>query len=351
MKKKPFSRITYKERVIIENRYCTDKRSVTAIANELRRPLSTITREIAGKPRIGRGRYNADVAQRMADEKRSNQGRNAKLEDTKELRNYVLKKLKLHWSPEQIAIRLPIDYPNDVDVRISHEAIYQYIYNQLHRGGNGSLKKGCEDLRQYLPRRHKRRATKGARKAQKLERKATIPSIEERPKIVDTRSRIGDWEDDFLVSKQSPVCIKSTNDRMSGIVFFGRTADHTAHAGDEVLFEKLGQIPQEYRKTLTRDNGPENKDYRTVEDMLGLSVYFAHPYHSWERGSNENCNGLLRRFFPKGTDWRTISDEEISRAEHLINSRPRKRLHGLTPYEFFYQKTGVDLSKGVALEG
>lgn len=350
MKKKTFNRITYKERVTIENRYCTDLKSIKAIAKELTRPTSTISREIAGRPRTGRGKYNADVAQRASDEKRENQGRGSKLETNKILRAYVVKKLKIHWSPEQIEIRLPRDFPNDMSMRISYEAIYQYVYDQFHRGGNGSLRKGCEDLRQYLPRRHKRRTTKGARKAQKLERRAAVPSIEERPKIVEERSRIGDWEDDLLVSNASLPCVKSTNDRMSGIVFFGRTMDGTAQAGDVVLFEKLKQIPQQYRKTLTRDNGSENKEYQKVEKTLGLSVYFAHPYHSWERGSNENCNGLLRRFFPKGTDWSTISDKEISRAEYLINSRPRKRLDGLTPYEFFYQKTGVDLSEGVALE-
>lgn len=228
-------------------------------------------------------------------------------------------------------------------MRISYEAIYQYVYTQVHRGGHGYMKPGHEDLRSYLPRRRKRRMAKGFRKVQRAERWANVPSIDDRPEIVDARTRIGDWEDDFLVSRSSKVCIKSTNERMSGIVFFGRTIDGTAKAGDLVLFEKLGQIPQQYRKTLTRDNGSENKDYKTVQATLGLSVYYANPYHSWERGSNENCNGLLRRFFPKGTDWSTITDEAIAHAEYLINSRPRKRLGGLTPYEFFYKKTGVAL--------
>jgi IS30 family transposase len=255
----------------------------------------------------------------------------------------VVAKLKIGWSPEQISIRLPLEHPNDSMMRISYEAVYQYIYAQVHRGGHGTVKPGHEDLRVYLPRRHKRRQAKGFRKAQKLERNANLPAIDDRPAVVEERSRIGDWEDDFLVSGASKVCVKSANERMSGIVFFGRTTDGTATAGDVVLFDKLGQIPPRYRKTLTRDNGSENKDWKTVETTLGLSVYFAHPYHSWERGSNENCNGLLRRFFPKGTDWSTITDEDIAQAEYLINSRPRKRLGGLTPYEFFYQMTGVAL--------
>jgi IS30 family transposase len=342
MKTKAFNRITYHERVIIENRYCVDGKSMRSIALELNRPTSAISREINGKPRKSMGRYRADLAQARADKNRHKQGRNTKCL-YEPLREYVVKKLKLGWSPEQISLRLPIKYPKDTDMRISYEAIYQYVYSLVHRGGHGYVKKGCEDLRPYLPRRHQRRQAKGFRKAQKAERRAGIPSIDDRPEVVEERSRIGDWEDDFLVSQSSKICIKSTNERMSGIVFFGRTTDRTAMAGDLVLFEKLSQIPEQYKKTLTRDNGSENKDWQTVQAKLGLSVYFAHPYHSWERGSNENCNGLLRRFFPKGTDWGTISDEEIAQAEYLINSRPRKRLGGLTPYEFFYQETGVAL--------
>jgi IS30 family transposase len=339
---KLFNRINFRERVIIETRYCVDKKSMRSIALELNKSPSAISREISGKPRIGMGRYRATVANKKSETSRHQQGRNTKC-FYEPLREYVVKKLKLGWSPEQISIRLPIEHPQDTDMRISYEAIYQHIYAQVHRGGHGYVKKDCEDLRVYLPRRHQRRQAKGFRKAQKTERKAGLPSIEDRPEMVDLRTEIGHWEDDFLVSKASKVCIKSTNERMSGIVFFGKTKDGTAQAGDLVLFEKLNQIPQKYRKTLTRDNGSENKAWQSVQAALGLSVYFAHPYHSWERGSNENCNGLLRRFFPKGTDWNTITDEQITQAEYLINSRPRKRLGGLTPYEFFYLKTGVAL--------
>ena len=318
------------------------KKSIRHIAEELGRSPSSISREIKrNKPPV-RNVYAPRLAHERALENRSSRGE-SKLSENTVLCDYVIKKLKLGWSPEQISIRLPIEYEEDTDMRISYEAIYQHIYSLVHRGGHSVVKKDCEDLRSYLPRRHNRRMAKGFRKAQKAERKANLPSIEDRPAKVDLRTEIGHWEDDFLVSRASKPCIKSTNERMSGIVFFGRTTDGTAKAGDLVLFEKLGQIPEEYLKTLTRDNGSENKEYKKVEQELGLSVYFAHPYHSWERGSNENCNGLLRRFFPKGTDWSIITDEQIARAEYLINSRPRKRLGGLTPYEFFYQETGVAL--------
>lgn len=350
MKKKTFNRITYKERVTVENRYCSDQKSIKAIARELGRPTSTISREIAGRPRKGRGRYNADVVQRESDKNKEKQGKNSKIESNKKLRDYVVKKLKTHWSPEQIEIRLPIDYPDDAGMRISYEAIYQYIYDQFHRGGNGSLKKGCEDLRQYLPRRHKRRATKGTRKARKLERTTALPSLEKRPAVVDKKRRIGDWEDDTMVSRQSKVRIKSASERKSGIVFFEKAKDGTATSCDRVLKKRLAKLPEECRLTLTRDRGSENMNHESLSHELGMDIYFAHAYCSHERGRNENDNGLFRRLYPKQTDFATLTDEEIVAVEYLINSRPRKRLGCLNPYEFFYQETGVDLRRGVALE-
>jgi len=350
MKKKTFSRISYKERVIIENRYCIDLKSKKAIARELKRPTSTVSREIASKPRKGRSRYNADVAQRISDKKRSNQGRDGKLKHNELLRDYVVRKIEIGWSPEQIDIRLSIEFPNDEMMRISYEAIYQYIYNQHHRGGNGTLRSGCIDLRKYLPRRHTRRATKGARKAQKLERRASLPSIEDRNPVVDQRQRIGDWEDDTIVSRQSTVRIKSMSERKSGIVFFVKTKDGTAVSCDHVLQKRLSELPDEYLITLTRDRGSENMNYKSLSTELNIEIFFAHAYCSYERGHNENDNGLFRRYYPKRTDFDKLSDEEIQVVEYLINSRPRKRLGGYTPYEIFYQETGVDLSQGVALE-
>jgi len=334
------SPLTLYERTIIEVRY-RDGNSMRSIAKELNRNPSTISREIKGKPNRGMGKYIADVSHRKALVRIENRGNVFKIDKKEELKKYVVDKLKLGWSPEQISLRLSIDYEKDRNMHISYEAIYRYVYAQIHRNGYGAVRKNCEDLRRYLPRRRKRRITKGARKAQKLERRALLPSINDRPEIVDKRIRIGDWEDDYLTSKQSRVCVKSVNERKSGIVFFGRAKDGTAKSGDKVLFDKLSQIPRKHRKTLTRDNGPENKDYLTVEDRLNLKVYFANPYHSWERGSNENCNGLLRRFFPKGTDWNKVKDEEIANAEYLINTRPRKRLNGYTPAEVFLKETGV----------
>jgi len=328
--------LTLRERIDIESKYKYGE-SITSIAKFLERSKSTISREIKGKPP---NMYKADVNHKKALKRISNRGNKSKLKKNEELLNYVKDKLKIGWSPEQISLRLKIDFKKDKTMRLSYEAIYQYIYSQINN--NGKVKKNCEDLRIYLPRRRKRRMKKGFRQARKLYR-TKLPSIEDRSKIVDKRKQLGHWEDDYLVSRLSKVCVKSVNERKTGIVLFGKTVDGTAKAGDDVLFDKLKVIPDEYLKTLTRDNGKENMNYLEVEDKLNLKVYFCHPYRSCERGSNENCNGLLRRFFPKGTDWGKIDDKEISDAEYLINTRPRKRFGGRTPAEMFFRETGVAL--------
>jgi len=230
-------------------------------------------------------------------------------------------------------------------MRISPEAVYQEVYRRVRRHGNGAMKDTQEDLRPYLPRRHTRRAKKGFRSAQKLERKTRLPSIETRPPVVNTRSRIGDWEDDTVVSRESLVRIKSTNERRSGIVLFRKAKDGTAEECDSALTKALGVIPEEYRLTLTRDRGKENVRHDEVQTTLGFveGVFFAHPYSSHERGSNENSNGLLRRFYPKKTDWNDVSEEDLMKAEYLINTRPRKRHGGLSPVEVFFRDTGVAL--------
>ena len=341
-KKSGIGPLTLRERIDIEHKYRYGV-AISEIAKCLNRHRGTIYREIDGRPRIGKGKYCADIAHRQALLRIAKRGNIPILKYHEDLYKYVVDKLKLGWSSEQISIRLPIDFVDDNTMRISHEAIYQYVYSQIHRGGNGVVKKNCIDLRMYLPRRHKRRAKKGFRKAKKLAKREDILSIEKRPVIVNERSRIGDWEDDLVVSSKSNVCIKSVNDRKSGIIFFGKANDKTAVSGDSVLINKLNNIPSKYLKTLTRDNGSENVNFEYIQDTLGLVVYYAHTYCSYERGSNENGNGLFRRFFPKGTDFSKITNEEISKAEYLINTRPRKRFGGLTPAEVFYGETGVAL--------
>lgn len=330
-----------RERSIIEIRWCRDGKRVTEIAAELGRNKSSISRELGGKPRTGRNKYHADRAHLAALTRIEKRGNTPKIVKNGTLKTYIEEKLALGWSPEQVSIRLPIEFRRDLSMRISPEAIYQEVYRRVHRGGNGAVKKGEKDLRSFLPRRHTRRAKKGFRKARKREREGVLPSIEMRPRAVERRKRIGDWEDDTLVSRQCRSRIKNATERMSGVTLFGKTEDGTAESCDAVLVKKLSSLPAHTRKTLTRDRGTENLRWKETEEELKLDVYFAHPYSSYERGTNENTNGLIRRFFPKRTNWDEVTDDELARAEYLINTRPRKRHGGLTPVEVFFKATGV----------
>lgn len=336
--------LSIRERSIIEIRWCRDSKSVTEIAEELKRNKSSISREIGGKPRKGLGKYNADVSHQKALNRIAQRGNVPKTTGNKLLKSYIETKLRdERWSPEQVSIRLPREFPDNHTMRIATESVYQEVYRRVRRGGNGKVKEGELDLRSYLPRRHKARAKKGFRKAQKAERDASMPSIENRPSIVEKRERIGDWEDDTLVSRQSAVRIKNVTERKSGVTFFGKTKDGTAESCDAVLIQRLAMLPKKTRKTLTRDRGSENVRWREVEKILDLKAFFAHPYCSHERGTNENTNGLIRRFFPKKTDWNNVKDADLKHAEYLINTRPRKRHGGLTPVEVFFNATGVAL--------
>ena len=312
------------------------KESIRGIARKLSRSASSVSREIRRHLPPERHRYTPRTAHESALTKRSSRGRSERLKNGK-IRSYVITKLKAGFSPEQISGRMKTDLP---EFSISHESIYQYIYAQIHRNGHGYTKPGCEDLRLFLKRRHKRRAKKGMRKG----RRVSIPkgpSIDERPKIVEERSRIGDWESDTIASKDNAPGLNSLVDRKSGLLFLTKVHDKTASATREIVVKRLISLPKEVQQTLTMDNGSENQAWREIEEALGISCFFAHPYHSWERGTNENTNGLVRWYFPKGTDFRTISDEEIARVEYILNTRPRKRLKYKTPLEVFIQSVAL----------
>ena len=332
-----FKQFTLQDRIIIGIRY-KDGRSLRQIAKEIGHSPGSVCREIGGKPSRGTGKYQAHVSHQKSLNRRL--GKKSNRLKNEFIRSYVKEKLKVGWSPEQISIRLTIDHP---DNNVSHEAIYQFIYAQVKRGGNGKVRDGCEDLRPYLPRRHTRRQRKGFRQAQKAER-PLLPSIENRPAVVNERKRIGDWEDDTMVSRQSGERLKTINERVSGIVLIGRMKDGTITESNRVVQERLGNIPEYIRKTLTRDRGTENMGYQELEQQLKISCYFARAYCSQDRGSNENTNGLIRRFFPKKTDFSKISNEEINRVEYLLNSRPRKRHRGKTPLEVLQERTGVAIT-------
>lgn len=335
----PFS---LRERSIIEIRWCRDRKTITEIADEIGRNKSSVSRELRGKLRNGRGRYDADSAHRKALERIAKRGNVSKVQKNPTLRAYLEDKLITErWSPEQVSIRLPHEYKRDHAMRIATESIYQEVYRRVHRGGNGAVKRGMIDLRPYLTRRHKRRATKGFRQAQRIERDTSLPSIERRPAVVDHRIQVGHWEDDTMVSRQSSVRLKTINERVTGIILIGKMQDGSIAESNRVVMRRLSAVPPQYRKTLTRDRGSENRGWKEIETALNTRVYFAHAYASYERGSNENGNGLIRRPYPKKTDFALVAEEDLHTLERRLNTRPRKRLGGLTPAEVFYRATGV----------
>ena len=186
---------------------------------------------------------------------------------------------------------------------------------------------------QLLRRAHRKRRNKSiGRKV----RKTTIPNripIEDRPKSVESRRHAGHWEGDSLISRKSKVALNTLVERKSRLVLITKLSRKSADETNRAVIDRLKKLPAKGRQTLTLDNGTENAKHEHLSAKLGIKCYFARPYASWERGSNENANGLIRWYLPKGTDFRRITPEQIARIEHLLNSRPRKCLGYKTPLE------------------
>jgi len=309
------------------------KKSLRSIARDLGRSPSSLTREIKRNGRSGH--YSPYMANQRAELKRQSRGRELRLKNDF-IRERVVFGLKRGWSPEQISGRLLLETGG----KISHEAIYQYIYHQINRNGWGMLKSGKEDLRPYLKRRHKRRIKKGLRGTQKMGR-LQGKSIDLRPEIVSSRERLGDWEGDAMVSRQSQFGLNTLVERKSGYVLITKLQDSTSRETSAAAIRRLKVFPDHLRKTITWDNGKENAKISLIEKELGLDCYLAHAYHSWERGTNENTNGLIRWYLPKKTDFAKITEQEISNIEYVLNTRPRKRLGYKTPLEVLNQSVAL----------
>lgn len=311
------------------------KVSVRSIAGTLNRSPSSVSREINRNIPLKRS-YRPRLANERALRKRRSRGRKLRLK-SQFIRRYVITGLKAGLSPEQIAGRLHLEYPNE---SVSHEAIYQYIYSQVHRQGWGLMRIGYHDLRKYLKRRHQRRGQRGGRSVQRVFRPKG-PSIDDRPREVEQRKTVGHWETDSVVSRKSQVGLNTLVERKTGLVFITKIADRTSEVTKEAVLKRLSGLPKAVRQSATSDNGTENFLYDEVQTELEILWYFAHPYHSWERGTNENTNGLIRWYFPKGTDFATIPDETIKVVEDALNNRPRKRLGWKTPLEAFNESVAI----------
>ncbi len=324
-----YTHIIEKERYVISHMHMAGF-SLRAIGRHLGRHHTSIMREInRNRPTYADDAvYWYSATQKIADE-RQHKARSYSRQKQKPLVKYVENKLLLDWPPEAISARIRIDYPNDERMRISHETIYRWVYLAASEGGN---------LHSHLRRRHpKRRRQKRYGSGRRF-----IPgrvSIDQRPAVVETRQRIGDWEGDTLEGAKGKGALATHVERKSRYLIVAKLADKkavTMNAQSVMSFQKL---PRSTRQTLTVDNGKEFSLFKELEANTGLTVYFADPYASWQRGTNENTNGLLRFYFPKGTDFQAIAEEELNLIIEKVNHRPRKCLNYQTPHEVFFKKS------------
>lgn len=302
------------------------RESIRSIAQSLHRSPSSISRELRRNFPRERRVYTPRLAHERALIKRKCRGRTLRLKNDL-IRSYVIIHLKKRWSPEQIAGRIQID----LGERISHEAVYQYIYAQL-QPGNGLAKKGCLDLRPYLRRRKKGRSPKGMRRRERI----IIPArfaIDARPAEVGARVRVGDWEGDTIESVSHKPGVNTLVERKTGFVFITKLEGKTSAETLSAVSKRFEILPPFLKHTLTLDQGAENRRFEEMEAKIGVRCFLAHAYSSWERGTNENTNGLIRDYFPKKTDFTIIREEEIASVERELNARPRKRLGWRTPQE------------------
>jgi transposase, IS30 family len=299
------------------------------IAQNIHRPVSTVLREVKNNCKSKRC-YRAARADQKARDIRHRQKQLKKLEKNILLKDYVLEKLRLKWSPEEIAKRLKTDYATDMNMQASYETIYTYLYCLP----KGSLKKELlKCLRQERKYRHNRKAIHAKR--------STITdflSISERPEEVKDRIIPGHWEGDLIMgSKRSNTAMGTLVERTTRYLLLVPLTDHNALTVRTEFTKALKHIPKFLKKTLTYDRGIEMVQHKLFTQNTKIQVYFADPHSPWQRGTNENTNGLLRQYFPKGIDFRTISRKEIRRTQDQMNDRPRKALKYLKPDEAFSQ--------------
>ena len=319
---KQYKRVTNEERDIIANRLATGH-TKSDIARELGRCRSTITNEVR-RNSYADGTYAATHAAQKATRRRARcrEGKR-KLAHNQSLWHYVETKLFRLWSPEQIAESLVREYPRDMKMRISPEAIYQYLYVQPSKELRRLLRHG------HLQRRRQGRPKKDAGVGQ-------IPDmtmIDERPEDVVSRLVPGHWEGDLIKGAYNRSALGTLVERRTRYTILVPLPALDASSVRKAFAKALTDLPGDLRQTLTYDQGKEMADHLQLTLDTGMQVYFAHPSSPWERGTNENTNGLVRQFFPKGTDFTTVTRREVKRVQALLNDRPRKVLGFQKPDE------------------
>ena len=285
------------------------------IARILGRSRSTISRELGRNQSSGKF-YLPNLAQKLTQKRRSLSRQKERMKQPR-IRNYVEQKLALQWSPEQISGRISIDHPN---LSVSHESIYQYIYSKR------------SDLIPHLTRYHKKRR----KRILKSLPQTIIPNrtfIDHRPELINSRIEFGHWEADCVVSHQNQKSLLVLVERSSRRPLISKIRNRKAPVFSKKLIRRLKPLPLNARRSITYDNGSENVRHEFINKSLHTNSFFCHPYHSWEKGTVENTIGLIRRFFPKKTNFAKITNRQIRHLESLLTHRPRKCLGFKTPAE------------------
>lgn len=307
--------------------------SLRSIGKKLGRSHTSISRELKRNIKYSieyfKNEYLPCKAQGLADKRSAKQHYKAPLKNPA-IFLYVRKHLRapFGWSPETIAGRLPIDKPG---FSICHETIYQYIYDKKKTTR-------AMQLQQYLVLKRKKRMKQNGRSVHKLSKIPEAVSIDLRPKAVEKRKQTGHWETDNVIGKQTDKSALSvTVERVIRVTLINKLWDRSAATKTATVGRRLNQFPDTLKRTVTADNGSENTNHRELTTLTDMLVFFCHPYHSWERGTVENTNGIIRRYIPKGVSIDTLSDEYIAAIEYKINTTPRKCLQYLTPYEMMHK--------------
>ena len=315
------------------SRYLVLDYSYRQIALCLNRSASTIAREIH-RNQVQRWIYRAVTAQKRAGRIIRRSRRKLKLDTNERLRTFVLEHLQLRWSPQQIARRLKILYPDDMSMRVSHETIYAYLY--VHP--RGLLKRR---LVKQLRRKHTNRRVrdKDRRKSCPIQ---NYVSIDDRPLEVNDRKIAGHWEGDLIMGALNKSAIGTLVERKTRLTLLVKLQKKDSASVCDAFTKKFNDLPEQLKKSLTYDQGQEMADHKIFTEQTKVKVYFAHPHAPWERGTSENTNMLIRDFFPRGTDFSKITSVQLKKVQDMLNDRPRKVLNFYTPREIF--------TKTVALE-
>ena len=320
-----YRRLTLTEREELSRMLATGG-SLRQIGAALGRAPSSLSRELT-RHHASRVTYRAVAAHRRAQRWAAQPRNPRKLAVTPRLRDTVLTLLTQHWSPEQIARGLPQRYPDDPTMRISHEAIYTYLY-VLPRG---TLKKAL--IRGLRHRHHVRRPRDKIRRTPRPIQ--DFLSIEERPAAVADRTVSGHWEGDLLMGHGNASALGTLVERTTRFTLLVPLRAKDAASVRQAFAREFRTLPAQLRQSLTYDQGQEMTEHRLFTHQTQMRVYFAHPRCPWERGTNENTNGLLRQFFPKGTRFTTVTRRQIKHVQALVNDRPRKVLNWHSPARAF----------------